>query len=141
MPFWRMAFFIQLGTVGTSIHRDWKVSNFQKMIIDLVIQRINRLTDRTKRVLQVAAVIGSRFSSTILSAACETENPEIYDNLTAGIDSKLIERTELEYEYQFVHDRIQEALLNSFSSQDLKKPPENCRVLQEDPKKGSILLI
>lgn len=88
-------------------------------IIQLVVSRVNDLSPKTKQVLKAAAISGSRFTTDHLPGTCSVQPEDVNQAIAEGISSRLIEREDAE-NYQFIHDRIREALLAELSEADLK---------------------
>ncbi len=75
----------------------------------LVLQRSERLTGSAKRVLSVAAQIGSHFDSSLLPAACGLSEAEVLSAIVEATRSHLLERGASGDDYAFIHDRVREA--------------------------------
>jgi len=102
-------------------------------VVDLMVQKLQRLEPRTQRVLQLAACIGNRFSLEVLAVVNEASEEctaaEIWEAVREGLvlplgtSYKLLAEAELEeehaegvldpellqVEYRFLHDRVQQA--------------------------------
>ena len=115
---------------------EWDAARIEKAditsnVVDLMTARIQKLPERTKRVLKLASCIGNRFDLDTLAiinekAAVETAH-EMNEALESGLiqpigegyrlagyldflrDNTLFERLEHEIQYKFLHDRVQQA--------------------------------
>jgi serine/threonine protein kinase/GAF domain-containing protein/tetratricopeptide (TPR) repeat protein len=88
-------------------------------VIQLVINRIRQLDEKSVKLLGYAAVIGNKFGSRLLKNVLEVQESEISDGLNQSLSANLIER-ESDEQFMFVHDRVREALLENYS-QDEKR--------------------
>ncbi len=76
----------------------------------LVVRRVERLTEATRRILAAAAVIGTRFDAHLLPDVCEADPHEWHLAVGEGLRLRVVEREEGGH-YRFVHNDIREALL------------------------------
>src|SRR5262249_49349456 len=60
-------------------------------VAELVLQRAERLSDATKQVLSVAALIGNSFDNQLLPAACELGEQDVLNALAEAARANLIE--------------------------------------------------
>ncbi len=81
-------------------------------VLELVIRRVEKLNDNTRRILQAAAIIGTRFKGSMLQKICNLDIIQTYLAIDEARKAKLIERLEME-EYVFVHDCIPDALISN----------------------------
>lgn len=84
-------------------------------VIQLVVSRVLEMPDEAKRVLRAAAVWGSRFKTEYLAEVCGLQATDIHLAIQEGVQGHLIEREDSD-QYQFVHDRVREALLAEVSA-------------------------
>jgi PAS domain S-box-containing protein len=75
-------------------------------VVDLMVNKLNRLPVTTQRALEQFACIGNSAEATTLSAVLETSEQETEAALWEALHQELIVRSE--DSYRFVHDRIQE---------------------------------
>ncbi|MBD1805629.1 AAA family ATPase [Microcoleus sp. FACHB-SPT15] len=101
-------------------------------VVELMTEKIQRLSKSAQRVLQLAACIGNQFDLRTLSIINENSQKEtaheLWNAIQAGLilpvgdDYKLIqtdrESNELEITYKFAHDRIQQAAYSMIPSED-----------------------
>ena len=76
-------------------------------VADLMVAKLRRLPDETRRSLQVLACLGSRAEVPMLSLAREISEEQVHLDLRPAVLLELIEP--FEGSYKFVHDRVQEA--------------------------------
>ncbi|HEU5108401.1 MAG TPA: hypothetical protein VFT95_07570, partial [Micromonosporaceae bacterium] len=87
-------------------------------VLDLVLARIDGLGRDTHRHLQIAAALGTRFDTGLLTRV-SGEDPAAA--LTDATGRGLLQRDVEEHEtYTFVHDRIREALLSTMDESGLR---------------------
>lgn len=103
-------------------------------VIDLMLNKLDELPGETKYILQYAACIGNRFSLNILALITEKSSGEIGRLLWPALDSELVLSFKLGYKraealvkedlasalakeitYQFIHDKVQQAVYESMS--------------------------
>ncbi|MEY3867096.1 MAG: hypothetical protein RLZZ338_987 [Cyanobacteriota bacterium] len=98
----------------------WELSQIEALgitdnVVELMIGKLKKLPESTQKVLQLAACIGSEFDLNTLTVVCEKNTTEVYEALLEALHSGLIlSRSELDeqlliQDYQFRHDRIQQA--------------------------------
>src|SRR5262245_6419575 len=73
---------------------------------DLIAGRLRTLTDRGRRLLDVAAVIGRRFEFALLQRASGLDEDEAADGVEELVRRRILEQTEGGFE--FTHDQIRE---------------------------------
>ncbi|HTB87488.1 MAG TPA: AAA family ATPase [Steroidobacteraceae bacterium] len=76
-------------------------------VVDLMVDKLNRLPATTQTALQQLACIGNSAESAVLSAVLETSGQGIETALWDALQLELIVRSE--DSYRFAHDRVQEA--------------------------------
>jgi predicted ATPase/serine phosphatase RsbU (regulator of sigma subunit)/tRNA A-37 threonylcarbamoyl transferase component Bud32 len=98
----------------------WDINQIEAMnitdnVVNLMIDKLKMLPSSTQQNLHLAACIGAKFHLNTLSLICEQPATEIFSDLKAAIQSGLIlTLSELDaqlliQDYQFGHDRIQQA--------------------------------
>jgi len=82
---------------------------------DLLMARLDRLSDTTREIAQVASVIGNEFSWGLLSAVAATEDKKLEEALEklADADLLLVQGVAPESSYRFRHALIQDAAYQS----------------------------
>jgi len=75
-------------------------------VIDLMVGRLDRLSDETKYLLQLLACLGSNSDPATLCAACEISEPQFHARLLPAVRQGLLAR--VDESYAFAHDRVQE---------------------------------
>jgi predicted ATPase/signal transduction histidine kinase len=121
----------------------WLITEIQEQeitdnVVSLMAGKLQKLSDRTQRVLQISACIGNQFDIDILALTSETSAKATAHSLEQAISEGLIvslnnahkalrigvtiSETDGAIAYRFVHDRIQQAaysLLNSAQKSSL----------------------
>jgi PAS domain S-box-containing protein len=76
-------------------------------VVDLMVERLNRLPAKTQKVLQLFACIGNSAEDLLLETAYEGPGKDLHDDLWEAVQAGLVFRSE--GAYRFLHDRVQEA--------------------------------
>ncbi len=86
-----------------------KISDMQVTdnLVDLLVEKINKLEEKTRETLKLCACIGNRFDLEVIAYLEETTVEDTLKNLKEAIHEGLIDGSESLYFYH--HDRIQEA--------------------------------
>ncbi len=86
-------------------------------IRDVIGRRIDRLDDKTRRILSYASVIGNRFTFETLYRLSDLKEEELVDSIDALISANIIhEDTASKDEvYRFDHSQIREVIYNNMS--------------------------
>ena len=84
-------------------------------VISIVLTRIESLSVDSKEVLRLAALWGARFSKSMLMSIFDFSDLQMDQTLAKALQLNLIEASDKDNEYVFIHDRIQEAFLRSIS--------------------------
>jgi predicted ATPase len=84
-----------------------RLKGYTDNVVDLMVNKLNRLPVTTQRAMQHLACIGNSAEAATLSAVLEKSESEIESELSDALHQELIVRSEACY--QFVHDRIHEA--------------------------------
>ncbi|MBD3559290.1 AAA family ATPase, partial [Planktothrix sp. FACHB-1355] len=98
----------------------WNINQIEAVgitdnVVELMIGKLKKLPDATQQVLRLAACVGASFDLNTLSIICEKSPAEVFQNLTPAVQSTLIlAASEWDYQlliqnYQFLHDRVQQA--------------------------------
>ena len=103
-----------------ALHRSMISSN----VIDLILKRIQGVSASTREVLSVSSALRGNFSFENLLPFTGMEEYELLDRLDEGIRMQFIEETPSGGDrivYQFVHDKIREAIYNQIPEAAKKK--------------------
>ena len=84
-----------------------RAQGYTDNVVDLMVDKLNRLPVTTQKALQQLASIGNSAEATVLAAVLETSQQETDTALWEALQSELIVRSE--DSYRFAHDRVQEA--------------------------------
>ena len=76
-------------------------------VVDLMVDKLNRLPAKTQKALQLFACIGNSAEGVLLETAYEGLGKDLHDDLWEAVEAGLVFRSE--GAYQFLHDRVQEA--------------------------------
>jgi eukaryotic-like serine/threonine-protein kinase len=82
-------------------------------VVDIILTRLSELSDVTVEILTSAAVVGRKFNAQIIGLLGH-DSRQIDQALSEAQNKRLLERNN-DGGYLFIHDRIQEALLNRLS--------------------------
>jgi serine phosphatase RsbU (regulator of sigma subunit)/tRNA A-37 threonylcarbamoyl transferase component Bud32/tetratricopeptide (TPR) repeat protein len=80
-------------------------------VIQLLVNRIQGLTESTRQVLATAAVIGFEFGISLLTDAVGGKPDVVRRAMEDALRAGLVERVDVSY--RFIHDRIHEAIVSS----------------------------
>ncbi|HVE81547.1 MAG TPA: SpoIIE family protein phosphatase [Myxococcales bacterium] len=80
-------------------------------VVQLLVNRIQGLSDAAKQVLNTAAVIGFEFGLSLLTDAVGGRPEVVRRGLEEALREGLVERVDVSY--RFIHDRIHEAIISS----------------------------
>ncbi|GGG05856.1 helix-turn-helix transcriptional regulator [Paenibacillus abyssi] len=90
-------------------------------VVELILDRINKLPIDTKNLLQMAGTIGNRFDITILSIVCGQDMRQTAQTLLPALQEGLILiDKENSSQYTFLHDKVHEAMYASMSDHQKK---------------------
>ena len=117
-PFFAIQFFSALAEEGLlRFDRDsaawvWdldriRAKGYSSNVVDLMVGKLQRLSDRTQTALQQLACLGNVAEIATLSVVFGQSEEEIHASLLESVRTGLILR--MEGSYAFLHDRIQEA--------------------------------
>ena len=79
-------------------------------------RRLNRLTEETNELLQIAAIIGRDFTYDTLTLLGEREEDALLKMIEEALEARVIEETEQAGRYRFTHAQMQETLLAELST-------------------------
>lgn len=94
--------------------------NLSKDVFQLILGRLKNLDTRVGEILSYGAIIGNRFDYRLLSEILGIEEDKLIYYIQVASEQNLINLSEGTV-YQFVHDRIKEALLSSLSPEETAK--------------------
>jgi tRNA A-37 threonylcarbamoyl transferase component Bud32 len=100
-PSWRDWVFDAAGLDALTLSED---------VVTMVLSRLDGLSTDTRRLLEVAAVVGARFSADVVAAVAGLDHTAVGEALAEAATGRLVEKAE-PTGYAFLHDRIREALL------------------------------
>ncbi|MBD2524691.1 AAA family ATPase [Nostoc sp. FACHB-133] len=92
-----------------------QAQNITDNVVDLLLNKLEKLPHDTRHILQLAACIGAEFDLYTLSIICEKSSKIVFQDLLVAIQIGLIQPlSELDenllvQEYKFLHDRVQQA--------------------------------
>jgi len=75
-------------------------------VVDLMVEKLNRLSAKTQKALQLFACIGNSAEYVLLETAYEGRDKDLHDDLWEAVRTGLVFRSE--GAYRFLHDRVQE---------------------------------
>ncbi len=85
-------------------------------VVEVVLQRVDRLGDTARSVLTMAAVIGNEFDFELLRSTLEQRDNQVLDVLDAGVTSAIIVENENTVgRYRFAHGIYQQSLYESLN--------------------------
>ncbi|MCP4601486.1 MAG: AAA family ATPase [Proteobacteria bacterium] len=102
----------------------WDAANIREMqvtdnLVDLLIDKINKLSENTREVLKICACIGNRFDLETLAYLLGKSIDDILLYLSEPINEGLINASDFMYFYH--HDRIQEAAYSLIPNEEKSK--------------------
>ncbi|KAL0479020.1 hypothetical protein AKO1_007934 [Acrasis kona] len=124
-PFFMKMFLQNLHSEGllVAVGKQWtwdmdRVSSMSATdnVVDLMTSRITKLRGKSKKCIQYASCLGNRFSCKHLSIILDQSDQSTREDLYESMDNGLLIR--ISNEYQFVHDKVQEAAYGTLSQQE-----------------------
>ena len=97
---------------------EWDPASIQEMpmtddVINLLLGKLKKLPDKTRKVLSLAACIGNTFDLKTLAIASEKTRAQtaadLCPSIAEGFALPVNDRDNLAYRYEFSHDRVQQA--------------------------------
>lgn len=79
-------------------------------------RRLDRISEETNKLLQVAAVVGREFAYDVLTLLGERSEEELLRLIEEGLGARVIEEMEQPGRYRFTHALMQETLLGELST-------------------------
>ncbi|MGD7035267.1 AAA family ATPase [Methylotuvimicrobium buryatense] len=86
-----------------------RLSNMPTSVVDMFGFKVQRLEAQTLEVIKVCACMGNRFSADDVALICDMPLLDLFERLKPLLTLGLL--IESKAEFQFVHDRVQEAVL------------------------------
>lgn len=92
-----------------------RASNITDNVAELLLNKLKKLPEVSRQLLQLAACIGAEFDLETLAIVCEQSPKTVFRNLLAAIQAGLIQplseldKDLLVQDYKFLHDRVQQA--------------------------------
>jgi len=101
---------------------DWKLSPIQDLqmqddVVGLILEKLQKLPRETQELLKTASCIGSSFDLDTLSIAGEITHNELSSQLLPAVLEGFVLTTE---NYEFLHDRIQQAVYSLLLEEEKK---------------------
>ena len=84
-----------------------RAKGYTDNVVDLMVEKLNRLSAKTQKALQLFACIGNSAEYILLETAYEGLGKDLHDDLWEAVRTGLVFRSE--GAYRFLHDRVQEA--------------------------------
>lgn len=96
-----------------------RLSNMPTSVVDMFGCKVQRLEATTLEVIKVCACMGNRFSAEDVGLICDMPLLPLFERLRPVLTLGLL--IESKTEFQFVHDRVQEAVLRLIEAQQRKQ--------------------
>lgn len=102
-------------------------------IIHLITSRIHKVSEGTRQVLRVAAIIGGKFKTDVVQTVIQTSPEKIAQALDEAVRSSLLEKVGATH-FAFVHDRVLEALIQDQSPEQVVKLHQQVAEAMDNPR-------
>jgi eukaryotic-like serine/threonine-protein kinase len=79
-------------------------------------RRLNRLSEETNELLQVAAIVGREFTYDMLTLLGDSDDDSLLKLIEEALEARVIEELPQPGRYRFTHAQMQETLLNELST-------------------------
>lgn len=86
---------------------------------DALLRRVRRLTDPTRRLLEIAAVAGAEVSVRVLASSADLSDQQVLARLADAVEEGLVETDQLNV--RFDHDLVRDALAESLDVEDRRR--------------------
>jgi len=86
-----------------------RTMNITNNVVELMIDKVDKLPDRSSTLLKLAACIGNQFSLSTLSIIAEQQQDETLKGLQPALIEGLILPLDKKFQFKFLHDKIQQA--------------------------------
>jgi predicted ATPase len=112
---------------GESIRCGWDLEAIKKKegssdVLQLIVERFDKLPERTRSVLRMAACIGNAFPLSLLSTVFEQSVQQTGLDLSAALyEGLVLISNDHETIYTFLHDRVQQAIYHLLSETETKE--------------------
>jgi len=112
----------------------WNVEAIDRLelgedVLDLLVNKLDRLPKETREILKIAACIGNRFDIYAVSRVCgKTTGETVSCLMPALLEGLIVAQKQLNntgageaYEFEFLHDRVQQAVYSSIPGHEKKE--------------------
>ncbi|MGR8932037.1 MAG: AAA family ATPase [Gammaproteobacteria bacterium] len=118
-----LAWLYNEGLLGTDAKQNWtwnmariRDTQMPANVVELFSTKVSKLPPNTLHILNYCACMGNRFSVNDVTLVMDMRIEQLFDDLKPVLSLGLL--LENKSELQFVHDRVQEAVLRQISPQD-----------------------